>query len=76
MCHPRHLRDVRRSVTSAQAQFMLTSITAYTYAFQGQYVLPVAFQGVSNYVWQSVGNGLSLWTYTSQHNLKLAATLN
>ena len=36
----------------------------YVYALQGQYTLPVAFQGVSKYSWQSVGNGLSLWTYT------------
>lgn len=52
----------------------------YVYAMQGQvrfprsyrglvrsisqYTLPVAFQGVSNYTWQSIGNGLSLWTYT------------
>ena len=36
---------------------------SYVYGFQGQYTLPVAFQGVSNYTWQSIGNGLSLWTY-------------
>lgn len=29
----------------------------YVYGFQGQYTLPVAFQGVSNYTWQSIGNG-------------------
>ena len=29
----------------------------YVYGLQGQYVLPVAFQGVSKYSWQSVGNG-------------------
>lgn len=32
----------------------------YVYSFQGQFTLPVAFQGVSKYSWQTVGNVLSL----------------
>lgn len=32
----------------------------YVYSFQGQFTLPVAFQGVSHYSWQTVGNVLSL----------------
>ncbi|KAL1962113.1 hypothetical protein VTN77DRAFT_580 [Rasamsonia byssochlamydoides] len=32
----------------------------YVYSFQGQFTLPVAFQGVSRYSWQTVGNVLSL----------------
>ncbi|ORX40321.1 transmembrane amino acid transporter protein-domain-containing protein [Kockovaella imperatae] len=44
--------------------FMYLLYGAYVYGLQGQYTLPVAYQGVSSYVWQSIGNGLSLWTYT------------
>ena len=32
----------------------------YVYSFQGQFTLAVAFQGVSKYSWQTVGNVLSL----------------
>ncbi|KAF2147650.1 oligopeptide transporter protein [Myriangium duriaei CBS 260.36] len=32
----------------------------YVYSFQGQYTLAVAYQGVSRYSWQTVGNVLSL----------------
>ena len=32
----------------------------YVYSFQGQFTLPVAFQGVSHHSWQTVGNVLSL----------------
>lgn len=32
----------------------------YVYSFQGQFTLPVAFQGVSRHSWQTVGNVLSL----------------
>jgi hypothetical protein len=32
----------------------------YVYSFQGQFTLPVAFQGVSHPSWQTVGNVLSL----------------
>ncbi|KAI0475958.1 transmembrane amino acid transporter protein-domain-containing protein [Xylariaceae sp. FL0804] len=32
----------------------------YVYSFQGQFTLAVAFQGVSRYSWQTVGNVLSL----------------
>jgi hypothetical protein len=35
---------------------------AYVYSFQGQYTLPLAFQGVSKYSWQSVGNVFALIT--------------
>ncbi|KAF8635158.1 hypothetical protein AX15_000500 [Amanita polypyramis BW_CC] len=30
----------------------------FVYAFQGQFTLPLAFQGVSKYAWQTVGNVL------------------
>jgi hypothetical protein len=32
----------------------------YVYSFQGQFTLPVAFQGVSRHSWQTVGNVMSL----------------
>ncbi|KAF8325342.1 transmembrane amino acid transporter [Amanita rubescens] len=34
------------------------------FAFQGQFTLPLAYQGVSKYSWQTVGNVLSLVTGT------------
>ncbi|KAG6812379.1 hypothetical protein H0H92_003192, partial [Tricholoma furcatifolium] len=33
---------------------------AFVYAFQGQFTLPLAYQGVSSFAWQTVGNALSL----------------
>jgi hypothetical protein len=55
-----------RSFTGAETLVAVCYVGygCYVYAFQGQYTLPVAFQGVSRYTWQSVGNGLALWTYT------------
>ncbi|KAF8735056.1 hypothetical protein AX14_002816 [Amanita brunnescens Koide BX004] len=34
----------------------------FIYAYQGQFTLPLAYQGVSKYAWQTVGNVLSLIT--------------
>jgi len=34
------------------------------YSLQGQYVLPLAYQGVSYYAWQSVGNVVTMLTVT------------
>jgi hypothetical protein len=34
----------------------------FVYTFQGQYTLPLAYQGVSRYAWQTVGNALALVT--------------
>lgn len=34
----------------------------FVYSYQGQYTLPLAFQGVSKYAWQTVGNVLALIT--------------
>lgn len=34
----------------------------YVYSFQGQFTLPLAFQGVSKFSWQTVGNVLALIT--------------
>ncbi len=32
------------------------------YSFQGQYTLPLAYQGVSKYSWQTVGNVFAMIT--------------
>jgi len=32
----------------------------FVYAFQGQYTLPIAYQGVSTYAWQTVNNVIGL----------------
>jgi hypothetical protein len=34
----------------------------FVYSFQGQYTLPLAYQGVSRYAWQTVGNVIALVT--------------
>nr|CBX33324.1 oligopeptide transporter protein [uncultured eukaryote] len=34
----------------------------FIYSFQGQYTLPLAYQGVSKYSWQTVGNVLAMIT--------------
>ena len=34
----------------------------YVYSFQGQFTLPLAFQGVSKFSWQTVGNAMALIT--------------
>lgn len=61
MRHPWHFW---KSFTLAEGivLFMYLLYGTYVYALQGQYTLPVAYQGVSSYVWQSIGNGL-----VSQH---------
>ncbi|KXN81080.1 N amino acid transport system protein [Leucoagaricus sp. SymC.cos] len=37
---------------------------AFIYSFQGQFALPLAYQGVSRFEWQTVGNVLSLLSLT------------
>ena len=34
----------------------------YVYSFQGQFSLPLAFQGVSKFGWQTFGNVIALIT--------------
>lgn len=48
-----------KSFSAAQTLVFLVYIVygSYVYGLQGQYTLPVSFQGVSNYTWQSIGNG-------------------
>ena len=34
----------------------------FVYSFQGQFTLPLAFQGLSEFAWQTVGNVIVLIT--------------
>lgn len=54
--------DFLKSFTIAQALIFVIYVFygLYVYSFQGQFTLPVAFQGVSKYSWQTVGNVLNL----------------
>ncbi len=51
-----------KSFCAAEALVMLVYLVygCYVYGLQGQYTLPVAFQGVSSYTWQSIGNGYAI----------------
>jgi hypothetical protein len=40
----------------------LLRVGLFVYSYQGQYTLPLAYQGVSKYAWQTVGNVLALVT--------------
>lgn len=54
--------DFLKAFSIAQALVFTVYITygLYVYSFQGQFTLPVAFQGVSHHSFQTVGNVLSL----------------
>ncbi|KAF9524469.1 transmembrane amino acid transporter protein-domain-containing protein [Crepidotus variabilis] len=64
MAEMRRPMDFWKGMVSAQLficciYFMYGS---YVYAFQGQFTLPLSYQGVSKYSWQTVGNVISLIT--------------
>ena len=40
--------------------WLVSSVTDAQKAFQGQFTLPLAYQGVAKYGWQTLGNMLSL----------------
>ncbi|KAK0280145.1 hypothetical protein LTR35_008296 [Friedmanniomyces endolithicus] len=54
--------DFLKAFSIAQALIFTIYIVygLYVYSFQGQYTLAVAFQGVSRYSWQTVGNVFNL----------------
>jgi len=54
--------DFLKAFSIAQAVIFVIYIFygLYVYSFQGQFTLAVAFQGVSRYSWQTVGNALHL----------------
>jgi len=70
MIFPEMMAEMRRPMDfwkgMAMAQALIFSAYlmygCFVYAFQGQFTLPLAFQGVSKFAWQTVGNVLSLIT--------------
>jgi len=54
--------DFLKAFSIAQALIFVIYVFygLYVYSFQGQFTLAVAFQGVSRYSWQTVGNVISL----------------
>ncbi|KAF8163825.1 transmembrane amino acid transporter protein-domain-containing protein [Crassisporium funariophilum] len=64
MAEMRRPMDFWKGMTLAQALIFTAYLMygAFVYAFQGQFTLPLAYQGVSRFSWQTVGNVLSLIT--------------
>jgi hypothetical protein len=64
MAEMRRPMDFWKGMAMAQALIFVAYLLygCFVYAFQGQFTLPLAFQGVSKYSWQTVGNVLSLIT--------------
>jgi len=64
MAEMRRPMDFWKGMTVAQALIFVAYLMygAYVYAFQGQFTLPLAFQGVSKFAWQTLGNVISLIT--------------
>jgi len=64
MAEMRRPMDFWKGMTMAQALIFTAYLMygAYIYAFQGQFTLPLAYQGVSKHSWQTLGNVLSLIT--------------
>ncbi|KAF8815786.1 hypothetical protein BYT27DRAFT_7224712 [Phlegmacium glaucopus] len=56
--------DFCKGLTVAQILIFVTYLIygVFVYAFQGQFTLPIAYQGVSKFTWQTVGNVLSMIT--------------
>ncbi|KAF9456754.1 oligopeptide transporter protein [Collybia nuda] len=56
--------DFWKGMAVAQALIFGAYVTygAFVYSFQGQFTLPLAYQGVSKFAWQTVGNALALVT--------------
>ncbi|SCV72670.1 BQ2448_4207 [Microbotryum intermedium] len=72
MIFPEIIAEMRRPYDAikgiACAQIFIYTVYlfygVFIYCFQGQYTLPLAYQGVSKYAWQCIGNGISLVTVT------------
>jgi len=64
MAEMRRPMDFWKGMTMAQALIFVAYLMygCFVYAFQGQFTLPLAFQGVSKFSWQTLGNVLSLIT--------------
>ncbi|EJU02788.1 hypothetical protein DACRYDRAFT_106844 [Dacryopinax primogenitus] len=66
MAEMRRPMDFWKSIACAELVIMIVYVMygIVGYSLQGQYVLPLAYQGVSKYAWQSVGNAITLLTVT------------
>lgn len=64
MAEMRRPMDFWKGMVMAQALIFSAYLLygVFVYAFQGQFTLPLAYQGVSKFAWQTVGNVLSLVT--------------
>ncbi|GLB40303.1 putative amino acid transporter [Lyophyllum shimeji] len=64
MAEMRRPMDFWKGMVLAQALIFSAYLLfgAFFYAFQGQFTLPLAYQGLSKFAWQTVGNALSLVT--------------
>ncbi|KAF8626471.1 hypothetical protein AX15_004862 [Amanita polypyramis BW_CC] len=64
MAEMRRPMDFWKGFTLAQIVIFVAYLLygCFIYAFQGQFTLPLAYQGISKYSWQTVGNVLSLVT--------------
>ncbi|KAF8889927.1 transmembrane amino acid transporter protein-domain-containing protein [Infundibulicybe gibba] len=62
MAEMRRPMDFWKGMMCAQALIFAAYLLygVFIYAFQGQFTLPLAFQGVSRFSWQTVGNAFSL----------------
>ncbi|KAG7086423.1 hypothetical protein E1B28_002377 [Marasmius oreades] len=70
MIFPEFMAEMRRPMDFWKgmvcAQLLITTVYLlyglFVYSFQGQYTLPLAYQGVSKQAWQDVGNVISVIT--------------
>ncbi|KAF8905255.1 transmembrane amino acid transporter protein-domain-containing protein [Gymnopilus junonius] len=64
MAEMRRPMDFWKGMACAQALIFVAYLMygCFVYAFQGQFTLPLAFQGVSKFAWQTLGNVLALIT--------------
>lgn len=64
MAEMRRPMDFWRGMACAQCLIYVAYLVygVFVYSFQGQFTLPLAYQGVSKYSWQTVGNVLALIT--------------
>ncbi|KAF9084453.1 hypothetical protein BGX23_010512 [Mortierella sp. AD031] len=62
MAEMRRPRDFWKGMACAQSLIFVAYLVygVFVYSFQGQFTLPLAYQGVSKYSWQTVGNVLAL----------------
>lgn len=70
MIFPEFMAEMRRPMDFWKAMCCAQALIAtaylmfgvFVYAFQGQYTLALAYQGMSKFAWQTVGNAIALVT--------------